>query len=299
MRSGAERLCRRRVMASRRPSCWGTSSGRERVHQVLRMALDDAPSRPGRGRGCVAAHPTERSAARPPSRKRAASSDRSGSEGSPPAVPLRSARRPSQGNRAAARPRWPLSHVTDAELERVHELVDRHPAQEALAVDLELGRLRPRGCAPRTAAAGARTGAQQRQLVLAQHALGHVAHHEPHLGGERHPGARAQRARERARAVQAGSRAAPPPARSGTTSESRFASAQSARPSTSARRERAVRREPRVGAHRRLELALRARPCRRPGRARRPSAPRSGLSAGRGPSRPSGSKASHRPPQSP
>ena len=80
--------------------------------------------------------------------------------------------------------------------------MDRDPAQEAVAVHAEVGRraveIGRHEQQPRRG-----VGAEQRQLVLPEHPLRQVARDEPHLGGQGHAGARAERAREGARGVEA------------------------------------------------------------------------------------------------
>jgi hypothetical protein len=87
------------------------------------------------------------------------------------------------------------------ELEHVGELVRADPAAERVCVHVEVAhrvrQVRPHEQEPRVGLA-----AEQRHVVLAEHALGHVAHHEPGLGGERGRGARAQRAGERSREAE-------------------------------------------------------------------------------------------------
>ena len=84
------------------------------------------------------------------------------------------------------------------ELEHVGQLVQHDPAEEAVAVDLEvahrLRQVRRHEKEPR------RLGhVEEGDLVLAEHALGHVADYQSALGGHGRAGHDAKRSRERPR----------------------------------------------------------------------------------------------------
>ena len=88
------------------------------------------------------------------------------------------------------------------ELHRVRDLVEGDPRQQLLGVGVQ-ARAPPARCsARRTAAARRDVGIDERELVLAEHALGEIAGQRARLDGQQHAGGRARRRR----------RAAPPPA---------------------------------------------------------------------------------------
>ena len=136
------------------------------------------------------------------------------------------------------------------ELHRVRHLVQRHPVQQLLAVDLQA---RGGGAEVRADHQQARRAGRvkQRHVVLAEHALGEEAGQAADLGGEERP-------RERA---ASGGRAAPmpPPTRAPTRSstgriERRFASIHCWRETISGAGSSRHRHQARVGEHARLRV---------------------------------------------
>ncbi len=88
------------------------------------------------------------------------------------------------------------------ELQRVGQLVEDDPVEERVAVDLRARRPRGPGSGATNSRRGFDVGLEQRQLVLAQHALRHVADDQARLRGERRPGRHPQRLRPAARRTQ-------------------------------------------------------------------------------------------------
>ena len=131
-------------------------------------------------------------------------------------------------------------------------------------------------------------GAEQRQLVLAEHPLGHVAGDQAHLGRQRHARRRrAARPRTGPAASKRRLQALGHRVEQRRPATARLASAHAARPTHLGRRAAAPSARAPRARPRRARARAPSRPCPRPGRARRPSAPRSARSAGRCPSRPS------------
>ena len=88
-----------------------------------------------------------------------------------------------------------------AELQRVRDLVERDPAQQLVGLGVERRRPPRRGWASTNSSRAGASGVEDRELVLAEHALGEHPRHRADLDGQQRARGRADRAGERAHAL--------------------------------------------------------------------------------------------------